>query len=67
MPDTTQLGTAALAGWRRSVADRVAPPAALRSPASEEQVRAAVGALFFALSLWYVVSTIVRMAKSQRG
>lgn len=67
MPDTTQLGTAGLVGWRRALADRVAPPAALRAPISEDQVRAIVGAAFFALSLYYVVSTVVRMIRSQRG
>jgi hypothetical protein len=65
MPDTTQLGTAGLVGWRKALADRVAPPAALRAPVSEDQVRAIVGAAFFALSLYYVISTIVRMAKGQ--
>lgn len=67
MPDTTQLGSAGLVGWRKAVADRVAPPTANRAPVSEDQARAIVGALFFALSLYYVISTIVRMVKSQRG
>ena len=44
-----------------------APPAAIRGPASEDQLRALIGALFFALSLYYVVSTIVRMVKESRG
>ncbi|MDW5596958.1 hypothetical protein VSS74_21605 [Conexibacter stalactiti] len=67
MPDTTQLGSAGLVGWRKAVADRVATPAANRAPVSEDQARAIVGALFFALSLYYVISTIVRMVKSQGG
>ena len=67
MPDPKQLAQAGLVGWRKSVADRVAPPAASRAPASEDQLRAAIGALFFALSLFYVVSTIVRMVKGSRG
>lgn len=66
MPDTTQLGTAGLVGWRKAVADRVAPPAASRAPLSEEQVRAVVGGAFFVLSLYYVLSTIVRIVRSQR-
>ena len=67
MPDPQQLAQAGLVGWRKSVADRVAPPAAVRGPASEDQLRALIGALFFALSLYYVVSTIVRMVKEGRG
>jgi hypothetical protein len=67
MPDPQQLAQAGLVGWRKTLADRVAPPAASRAPASEDQLRAAIGALFFALSLYYVVSTIVRMVKGARS
>ncbi len=66
MPDPQQLAQAGLVGWRKSLADHVAPPAASRAPASEDQLRAAIGGLFFALSLYYVVSTIVRMVKASR-
>ena len=57
MPNTEQIGHAGLAGWRASVADRVARPVAKKAPASEDQVRAIVGAAFFLLSLYYVIST----------
>ncbi len=67
MPDTVELGRVGLVGWRKSLADRVAPAAAHRGPASEEQVRALIGAVFFALSLYYVVSTVARAIRSQRG
>jgi hypothetical protein len=66
MPDAQQFGHAGLAGWRKAVADKVAPAAAERAPASEDQVRAAIGAAFFALALFYVVSTLVRMIKTAR-
>jgi hypothetical protein len=66
MPQAQQLGQAGLVGWRKALADRVAPPAAGRAPASEDQVRAAIGAAFFALSVFYVVSTVVRMVKAAR-
>jgi hypothetical protein len=66
MPDAQQFGQAGLAGWRKTVADRVAPAAADRAPASEEQLRALIGAAFFALALFYVVSTLVRMIKTAR-
>ncbi len=67
MPQAQQLGQAGLVGWRKTVADRVAPPAAGRAPASEDQVRAVIGAAFFALSAYYVISTVVRMVKAARG
>ena len=66
MPNTEQLGLAGLTGWRETVADRVASPVAGKTPASEDQVRAVVGAAFFVLSLYYVATTIARMAKSAR-
>ena len=66
MPNTEQIGHAGLVGWRASIADRVARPVAKKAPASEDQVRAAVGAAFFLLSLYYVISTIAKMAKAAR-
>jgi hypothetical protein len=67
MPDSTTYGQAGLVGWRKAIADRAAPTAAKRAPISEEQVRAAIGGAFFVLSLYYVVSTVVRMVKSARS
>jgi len=67
MPSTTEIGQAALPTWRGAVANRIAPPAAKRTPLSEEQARAAVGAAFFALATFYVVSTVVRMIRTARG
>jgi hypothetical protein len=66
MPNTTEMGQAALPTWRGAIADRVAAPAAKRTPLSEDQARAAVGAVFFALAAFYVVSTIVRIARGAR-
>jgi hypothetical protein len=67
MTTTTQLGQAALPSWRGKVADAVAQPTSKRTPLSEDQVRAAVGAAFFALATFYVVSTAVRMIKTARS
>ena len=67
MTSTTQLGQAALASWRGKVADAAATPASKRTPLSEDQVRAAVGAVFFALATFYVVSTAVKMVRAARG
>jgi hypothetical protein len=66
MPETRTIADASLMGWRKAVADRVAPPAARRAPASEEQLRAAIGAVFFLLALVYVARTVARLIKSAR-
>jgi hypothetical protein len=58
--DATELGQSALVGWREKVANGVAWPLAKRTGVSEEPICAAVGALFFALSVYYVVSTVRR-------
>jgi hypothetical protein len=67
MPEPQKIAQAGLVGWRKSIADSVAPRAASHAPVSEEQVRAANGAAFFVLSLYYVASTIARMIKSAQG
>jgi hypothetical protein len=54
------VGRAGLAGWRETVANKAAPPVAARTPIDEDSVRAAIGALFFVLSLIYVVGSIKR-------
>jgi hypothetical protein len=63
----TQIGTAGLQGWRRKVGDVVADPLAQRTPLDTDQVRAAVGALFFALSVMYVVKTVRAASGELRG
>ena len=67
MPSTTEMGQAALPTWRGFVADRVAPPTAKRTSLSEDQVRAAIGAAFFAVATFYVVTSLVRMIRTARG
>jgi hypothetical protein len=58
MATATKVGQAGLQGWREKVADGVAEPISNRTPLREEQVRAAIGGLFFALSVMYVVKTL---------
>ncbi|MGY1753541.1 hypothetical protein [Blastococcus sp. SYSU D01042] len=60
--DAISFGKAGLQGWRARVADAVAAPVARRSGVSDDQVRAAVGAAFFVLSVVYVVQTVRRLA-----
>jgi hypothetical protein len=64
MSKPESIAQAGLVGWRKAIADSVAPRAASRAPISEERLRAAIGAAFFLLSLYYVASTIARMIKS---
>ena len=56
--DKKNVGLAGLRGWRSSVANAVAPPVAKRSPLGEDQIRAAVGAIFLLLSLMYVFGAL---------
>jgi hypothetical protein len=58
--DTTELGQTALVGWRGRVASSVARSVSDRTDVGEEQLRALIGALFFALSAYYVVGTVRR-------
>ena len=67
MASATQIGTAGLQGWRRKVGDAVAEPLAQRTPLAGEQVKAAVGALFFVLSMMYVVKTVTAASREVRG
>jgi hypothetical protein len=59
--DAVTAGKAGLQGWRAKVGDAVAGPVAQRSPFTDDQVRAAVGGLFFVLALTYVGATIRRI------
>jgi hypothetical protein len=67
MAKPESIAQAGLVGWRKVIADSVAPRAASRGPVSEERLRAAIGAAFFLLSLYYVASTSARMIKSAQS
>jgi hypothetical protein len=56
-----EVGRAGLSGWRKPVADAVAP----RVPVRDDLVRAALGFLFLALSVKYLVDT-ARELKARR-
>ena len=66
MATATEMGQAGLQGWREKVADVVSEPVAKRAPLEEDQVRAAIGALFFVLSVMYVFKTITGAVKQAR-
>jgi hypothetical protein len=67
MATPTQIGQAGLQGWREKVADVVSEPVAKRAPLEESQVRAAIGAGFFVLSVIYVVKTIADAMREARA
>ena len=66
MARATQVGQAGLQGWRGKLADGVADPLSNRTPLSEDQVRALIGAAFFLLAVVYVTKTIVELVRQQR-
>ena len=63
--DAVSFGKAGLQGWREKVGDAVAGPIAHRSRLTDDQVRAAVGGVFFVLSLVYVLGTVRRLVRSR--
>ena len=65
--DRTAVGKAGLAGWRTKVADQLADPVSTRTSLGAEQVRALVGAVFFVLSVYYVVGSAKRMVDELTG
>ena len=67
MPTATQLGQTGLQGWREKVADGIAEPVAQRVPLNAEQVRATLGALFFVLSVIYIVQTVRAATREARS
>jgi hypothetical protein len=66
MATATQLGQAGLQGWREKVADGIAEPVARRAPMDADQVRALLGAVFFVLSVLYVVKTVAAATREAR-
>ncbi len=67
MASATRMGTAGLQGWRQKVGDAAAQPLAQRTPLAEEQIKALIGALFFALSVMYVVKTVSAATRELRS
>jgi hypothetical protein len=65
--NAAELGQTALVGWREKVANGIAGPVSERTELSNEQVRALVGAFFFALALYYVAGTLRRAVTTARA
>ena len=66
MADVTSVGQAGLQGWRVKAGDLAAPALAKRTPLGEDQARALIGALFFVLSVMYIVKTITKISEELR-
>jgi hypothetical protein len=65
--DPTELGETALPGWRGKVAAGIARPVSHRTGVEERKLRAAIGVLFFVLSVYYVGATARRALLRARG
>jgi hypothetical protein len=63
--DVRTIGDSAMTGWRDAIGRKVAGPASRRSPLDAGQVYAAIGVLFLGMSLWYVGSTLARIARQR--
>jgi hypothetical protein len=62
-----EVGDAALVGWRRQLAQQVAPAVSRRTSFGQDDVRRAIGGFFFALSLYHVVGTLRRAIANERA
>jgi hypothetical protein len=61
-----EIGLAGVSGgWRKKLADRVAPSVAERTRFSADTVRAALGIAFVALAARYVARTLWRFRKGE--
>jgi hypothetical protein len=61
--DAKTIADATLHGWKEGVADRVGR----RAPVADDLARAALGAVFFTLSLMYVVRTVRAFTRALRS
>jgi hypothetical protein len=66
MTTVTELGQTGLQGWREKVADGISRPVARRAPLDEDQVRAVIGAAFFALAVIYVAKALSEATRQAR-
>jgi hypothetical protein len=64
-PKLTALGEASLKGWRGRVTGPVADAVSRRTAYSADQVRAVIGLVFFALSVYLLASTVRRALQSE--
>ncbi len=61
--DAKRLGEAGLQGWRGQVAERLAPPVSRHTSLDLDQARRAIGGLFLALTVMYLVKASRDLAR----
>lgn len=61
--DASRYADAGLHGWKARVGEGVAERVSSRTRLTRDQVKLFVGALFFLLSLRYVVKTVAAVAR----
>ena len=61
--DAKTVGDAGLHGWKETFANSIAR----RAPVADDVVRAALGALFFTLSLRYVIRSLRAVSRELRS
>lgn len=63
--NVTEMGKVGLSGWRGRAADVVARPLADRSKFDEDQIKAIIGAIFLAYTIYRLVRALVRAARTE--
>ena len=64
--NVTEMGKVGLTGWRGRAADVVARPLAERSRLDEDEVKAIIGAIFLAYTIYRLVRALYRAAKTEK-
>jgi hypothetical protein len=62
--NVTEMGKVGLTGWRGRAADVVARPVARRTRFNEDQIKAIIGALFLAYTLYRLARALYRASKT---
>jgi hypothetical protein len=61
--NVTEMGKVGLGGWRGRAADVVARPLARRSRFDEDEIKAIIGAIFLAYTIYRLVRALYRAAR----
>jgi copper oxidase (laccase) domain-containing protein len=65
--NVTEMGKVGLSGWRGRAADVVARPIARRSRLDEDEIRAIIGAVFLAYTIYRLVRALYRAARTEKA
>jgi hypothetical protein len=64
--NVTEMGKVGLSGWRGRAADVVARPLAERSKLDEDEIKAIIGAIFLAYTLYRLFRALYRAAQTEK-